>query len=305
MDRVDQLYRDAVDSDLTPQELRLLVAIDRMGSFTAAGAAVGLSQSAVSHAVRTCETKVGTVLFERGRTGARATPAGVRVLVHARQILRQLDLLRREARDAAAGTVTGPLRIAAFRSAAAHLLPPALERLTKRYPGLSPQVQIVPELGRGTAGEVADGHADLAIATLAEDATAPAGLLADELMVEPYLFVSPAGHRSPRQLPLIDWAENCSSYARAWWARQDWLPAATVTVADDGVALSMVAQGIGMAILPRLTLTTQPARVTVTPVDDQPPTRRLVHVTTAGSRRSAAVRELIRELRTAAAPAAR
>ncbi|MET0132990.1 MAG: LysR family transcriptional regulator [Kibdelosporangium sp.] len=283
--------------DLTPPELRLLLAVERTGSFTAAARDLGLTQSAVSHGVRTCERRIGAVLFERGRTGARPTPAGQRALVHARQILRQLELLRTEARDAAAGTVTGPLRIAAFRSAAAHLLPSVLERLTVRYPGLSSQVLIVPELGRGTAGEVADGRADLAIATLAEDATPPPGVLAEELLSEPYLLVHPAGHPAPRSLPLIDWAENCSSYTRTWWSRQDWLPPATLNVADDGVVLAMIAQGIGMGILPQLTLAAPPPNVTVVPLEDRPPTRRVVHVTTPGTRRSLAVRELVRELR--------
>jgi DNA-binding transcriptional LysR family regulator len=44
----------------------------------------------------------------------------------------------------------------------------------------------------------------------------------------------------------------------------------THNVADDGVVLSMVAQGIGMAILPQLTLTTTPQGVTVAPLGDQP-----------------------------------
>ncbi|GIJ62795.1 LysR family transcriptional regulator [Virgisporangium aurantiacum] len=288
--------------ELTPQDLRLLLAVERAGTFTGAAGELGLTQSAVSHAVRSAERRVGVVLFERGRAGARPTPAGRRVLVHARQILRQFDLLHTEARDAAAGTTTGPLRIAAFRSAAIHLLPAALERLTARYPGLSPQVLIVPEVGRGTAGEVADGRADVAIATLASDVTPSKGLLAGELLTEPYLFVHPAGHPAPRGLPLIDWPENCSSYTRAWWARQDWLPPATLDVADDGVVLSMVAQGIGMAILPRLTLTDPPRRVTVTPLGDHPPTRRIVHITTGPTRQSLAVRELVRELRAVSAP---
>ncbi|HEX8866216.1 MAG TPA: LysR family transcriptional regulator, partial [Lentzea sp.] len=196
--------------DLSPSELRLLIAVDRTGSFTAAGREVGLSQSAVSHAVREAERRVGTVLFERGRSGARPTPAGERALVHARQILRQLELLRTEARDAAAGSVTGLVRIAAFRTAAAHLLPPALDRLTTRFPGLRPQVVVVPELCRGTAGEVAAGRADLAIATLDDNAELP-GLRHGDLLTEPYLLVHPAGHPDPRTLPLLDWPENCSS----------------------------------------------------------------------------------------------
>ncbi len=288
-------------TDLSPGELRLLLAVGRTGSFTAAAGDRGLTQSAVSHAVRVCERKIGAVLFERGRTGARATKAGHRVLVHARQILRQLDLLVAEARGAATAALTGPLRIAAFRSAAAHLLPAALGRLTEGHPELSPRVLIVPELGRGTAGEVADGRADVAIATLAEDSRPPDGLVVGELLREPYLLVHPVG-REPRGLPLIDWAENCSSYTRAWWARQDWLPKATLDVADDSVALSMVAQGIGMAILPKLSLTTTPPHVTTTPLGDNPPTRRIVYVATHATAQSLAVRQLVTELRATAKP---
>jgi molybdate transport repressor ModE-like protein len=288
---------------LSPHDLRLLLAIDRDGSFTAAAQALGMTQSAVSHAVRECERTVGAILFERGRTGARPTAAGQRAVIHARQILRQLELLGAEARGAAAGSLSGMLRIAAFRRAAVRLLPPALARLTARYPAIEPQVLIVPELGRGAAGEVADGRADLAIATLStegEAATALPGMVARELLREPFLLASPTGHPDPRALPLIDWPENCSSYTRAWWARQQWLPPATINADDDGVVLSMVAQGLGIAILPRLTLADPPAGVAVTNLGDAPPVRRIVSVVTRATASSIAVRELVRELRGAA-----
>ena len=284
-------------TDLTPQDLRLLVAIADGGSFTAAAERLGMTQSAASYAVRSAERKVGAVLFERGRHGARPTAAGQRAVVHARQILRQLEFLTADSRAAASGSLSGALRIAAFRSAAAYLLPAVLERLTARHPGLVPQVLVVRELGRGTAGEVADGRADVAIATLAEDEEPLPGLTAGELLREPYVWVRPKSHADARRLPLIDWAENCSSYTRAWWSRQDWLPPTRLDVADDGVVLSMVAQGIGTAILPRLTLTDLPAGVDVVPLGTDPPTRRLVFVTTPATARAAAVRALIRELR--------
>src|SRR4051794_11283210 len=113
--------------DLAPQELRTLVAVADEGGFSAAAGPLGTTQSAVSHAVRGLERKLGVVLFERGRYGARPTPAGARAAAHARRVLRMLDTLAAEARGAGAGpdgadTVAGPLRIAAFRSAALHLL---------------------------------------------------------------------------------------------------------------------------------------------------------------------------------------
>jgi DNA-binding transcriptional LysR family regulator len=288
---------------LSPQDLRLLLAIDRDGSFSAAALALGMTQSAVSRAVRECERKVGAILFERGRTGARPTAAGQRALVHARQILRQLEVLGAEARGAAAGSMTGTLRIAAFRRAAAQLLPPALIRLAARYPEVTPLVRIVPELGRGTAGEVADGRADVAIATLStedEAARVLPGMVIKELLREPFLLAYPTGHPDPRGLPLIDWAENCSAYTRAWWARQQWLPPATINVSDDGVVLSMVAHGLGMAILPRLALADPPAGVAVSSLGDAPPVRRIVSVATRATAPSIAVRALVRHLQATA-----
>lgn len=139
-------------SDLLPQELRILVAVAETGGFSAAAAALGLTQSAVSHSVRGSEAKLGTVLFGRGRSGASPTRAGERAVAHARRILRLYEVMGAEVRGAGRDTVEGVLRIAAFRSAALHLLPPALERLAARHPGIRPEVRVVREIGAGAAG---------------------------------------------------------------------------------------------------------------------------------------------------------
>ncbi|WP_405950790.1 LysR family transcriptional regulator [Streptomyces prunicolor] len=288
--------------DLAPQELRTLVAVADEGGFSAAGARLGSTQSAVSHAVRGIERKLGVVLFERGRYGARPTPAGARAVAHARRVLRMLEVMVAETRGVQAAVVGGPLRIAAFRSAALHLLPPVLERLAVSHPGIEPTVRVVREIGPGTAGEVAEGRADLGIATVGTGQPVPPGLVGDVLLEEPYALVHPAGHPAPRSLPLVDWAENCSSYTRAWWAAQDWIPAATVRAEDDGAVLSMVGSGFGMAIMPRLSLTGAPPSVEVTDLGVRRPTRKVGYVTTPELAATTAVRALVRELRAGRKP---
>ncbi|MEV7022630.1 LysR family transcriptional regulator [Kitasatospora sp. NPDC093558] len=292
-------------TDLAPHELRILVAVEEEQSFTAAAARLGTTQSAVSHAVRACEGKLGAVLFDRGRHGARPTDAGARAVAYARRILRLMAAMGPEVRGAGAAVeeVAGPLRIAAFRSVAAHVLPPVLARLVARHPGLTPQVRIVRELGRGTAGEVADGRADLGLATLDGGGPPPVpGLVSARLFEETYALAHPAGHRSPRELPLVDWDENCGSYTRDWWQRQDWIPAATIDVEDDSVAVSLVSQGLGMAIMPRTTLLGAPAGLAVTDLGPRPPSRSVGYVTTPELAGTAAVRALIRELRAGPLP---
>ncbi|MFF2574141.1 LysR family transcriptional regulator [Streptomyces goshikiensis] len=304
-------------ADLSPQELRVLAAVADSGGFSAAGALLGLSQSAVSHSVRGSEAKVGAVLFERGRGGASPTPAGERAVALARRILRMYEVLGAEARGAGRDTVAGVLRIAAFRSAALHLLPPALERLTARHPGIRPEVRVVRELGAGTAGEVAAGRADLAIATLnagvggatgatgatgsvPAGAAAPGRLLTGVLREEAYALVHPAGHPDPRSLPLLDWDENCGSYTRDWWRAQDWIPRATVKAEDDGMVLTMVGRGLGMAILPELSLREATDAVDITGLGPSGPVRHVGYVTAPESASTLAVRALIRELRSEA-----
>jgi DNA-binding transcriptional LysR family regulator len=286
------------DSDLAPRELRVLVAVADTGGFSAAADTLGLTQSAVSHSVRGSERKIGAVLFERGRTGARPTPAGEKAVAHARRVLRLLDVLTAEARGAARpGAAEGPLRIAAFRSAALHLLPPVLQRLRARHPGIEPRVRIVREVGRGTAGEVADGKADIAIATLGGSVPLPQGLVASGLFEEPYALVHATGHAAPRSLPLVDWVENCGSYTRDWWAAQDWIPKATVEAEDDGAVLSLVSGGLGMAIMPALSLVGAPNSVGITDLGPKRPTRHVGYATTSELAGSAVVRALVRELR--------
>ncbi|MFI9294765.1 LysR family transcriptional regulator [Streptomyces gardneri] len=290
--------------DLAPRELRVLVAVGRERGFSAAAVALGMTQSAVSHSVRGSERKLGAVLFERGRNGATATAAGERALAHARRVLRLLDVMAAEVRGARSGAepdvLAGPLRIAAFRSAALHLLPRVLGQLTARHPELVPEVRIVREVGRGTAGEVLDGRADLGIATIGTSSPVPPELVGGVLLEEGYALVHPAGHPAPRTLPLVDWTENCTSYTREWWAGQEWLPPATVEAEDDGAVLSMVGTGYGMAVMPELSLVGAPPSVEITDLGPERPTRSVGYVTTPELAASLAVRALIRELRAAA-----
>ncbi|MFF7498780.1 LysR family transcriptional regulator [Streptomyces lavendulae] len=301
-------------TELAPQELRVLVAVAEAGGFSAAAHRLGITQSAVSHSVRGSEAKVGAVLFDRGRAGASPTPAGERAVALGRRILRLYEVLGAEARAAGRaaagpGTAEGVLRIAAFRSAALHLLPPALERLAARHPGIRPEIRVVRELGPGTAGEVAAGRADLAIATLSGPSSGPPsgpsglpdglpdGLLSGELTREAYSLVHPAGHPDPKALPLLDWDENCGSYTRDWWRAQDWIPRATVKAEDDAMVLTMVGRGLGMAILPELSLREATDAVEIAGLGPQGPVRRVGYVTTPELASTLAVRALIRELR--------
>ena len=114
-------------NDLSPTGLRVLREIAQTGSFSDAALSLGYTQSAVSRQVAALEVAAGQRLFDRGRRGVTLTPEGVRTLASATRILDELDTLRREL--GGEETATGPVRLGAFPTAAAGLVPTALATL--------------------------------------------------------------------------------------------------------------------------------------------------------------------------------
>ena len=112
--------------DFTPTGLRVLVETAQSGSFTAAARALGYTQSAVSRQVAALESTAGVALFERRRDGVVLTQAGARLL---RRAVRVLDELDAAARDVATSNASGPVRLGAFATAVAGLVPAALATL--------------------------------------------------------------------------------------------------------------------------------------------------------------------------------
>ncbi len=113
--------------DFSPTGLRVLVEVAQSGSFTAAARVLGYTQPAISRQAAGLEAVAGRALFERKRDGVTLTAAGARLLARAVRVLDELDAAAREV--AAPGA--GPVRLGAFASAAAGLLPRALASLPR------------------------------------------------------------------------------------------------------------------------------------------------------------------------------
>jgi DNA-binding transcriptional LysR family regulator len=122
--------------DVSHTGLRILREIAQAGSFSAAAHSLGYTQSAVSRQVAALETATGQRLFDRGRQGVTLTLAGTRLLATAVRVLDELDATLRElsGEDLAAP----PVRLGAFATAAAGLVPRALAGLAL----LAPQVTV-------------------------------------------------------------------------------------------------------------------------------------------------------------------
>jgi DNA-binding transcriptional LysR family regulator len=116
-----------MSADFSPTGLRVLREVAQAGSFSAAAHSLGYTQSAVSRQAQALEAVSGRRLFDRSRHGVTLTPAGTRLLASAVRILDELDAALRSV--AGEPLAAGPVRLGAFATAAAGLVPKALASL--------------------------------------------------------------------------------------------------------------------------------------------------------------------------------
>jgi DNA-binding transcriptional LysR family regulator len=256
------------DGTMRLTQLKIFAAVADHGSFSAAAAELGCTQSRISHAIAELERDLGVLLLLRSRTGSAPTDAGRRVLVKARQIIGLEAELHQAAHDA--GTLAGRVRIACFRSVGTHVLPHVLEALALAHPHIHADIDDSCEERTDVTAALREGRADIGIAQLPlEDGFAHLTYIHDD-----YMLVMPAarsvdlaaGWPKAGALPFIQL--GCSGAAavleccRAAGFRTE----AARTLATDTSIAALVARGLGFSILPRLATFPEPEGVRVLPL---------------------------------------
>ncbi|QFZ19541.1 LysR substrate-binding domain-containing protein [Saccharothrix syringae] len=122
-------------SDASPTTLRVFREVVERGTLTAAAAALGYTQSAVSRQVAALERAAGAVLLERRHDGVGPTAAGHVVLRRAAAVLDHLDAADRELAGLPADA--GTVRLGWFASAGAALVPRAIAALRRTHPAVT------------------------------------------------------------------------------------------------------------------------------------------------------------------------
>lgn len=115
--------------------LRVLVAVARYGSVTAAAQALNYAQPSVSHHISRLEAETGARLLQRAGRGVRLTDAGRLLAERAEEIIGRLDAAENEL-AAHVGLRQGRVRLAAFPSALSTIVPAAAARLEAETPGM-------------------------------------------------------------------------------------------------------------------------------------------------------------------------
>lgn len=130
---------------MTFGQLQIFATVAQLHGFTGAAQRLGISQSAVSHAIKTLENELNVQLFTRSSTQIELTELGQRLLYRAREILSLQEIIQQEAADFR-GIRSGSLRIGSFGlSSSLHMLPPILKAFREQYPDIDVYIEEGPD----------------------------------------------------------------------------------------------------------------------------------------------------------------
>ncbi|MFF9899935.1 LysR substrate-binding domain-containing protein [Streptomyces longispororuber] len=245
------------------RHIRSFHEVVRTGSYSAAARSLGYTQPAITQQMKALERSVGTVLFTRVGRRMRLTEAGEALSRHAGVILGNIDAAQQQM-NAITRLRTGRVRLCAFPSATATLIPEALARLARSHRGIRVELQEYepPE----SLQRLVHGDADITLAFtypgLREDV--PEEVVEVPLMEDQLTVLMPTGHPMARRrsVRLADLSEErwiagclrCRANFLHECAEQGFAPDIAFTTDDNLVIQSLVSEGLGIAMMPGLVL---------------------------------------------------
>ena len=174
-------------------DMRLLVSVAESNSVTRGAEGCHLSAPAASARIKNLEHGIGSKLFHRTHQGVTLTPSGQAFVLHARQVLAQVERLKSDLQEYAQG-IKGHLRVFANTTALGEFLPPVLRAYLQTHPDVS--IDLRERSSLDIVRAVTDGQTDIGIV---------AGTVrTEDLQVIPYrsdrlVLVVPKGHALARR----------------------------------------------------------------------------------------------------------
>lgn len=239
--------------ELSLDQLRTLVSIVDLGTFSAAAQALHLAQPTVSLHVSELEARLGTTLVLRGGRQVQPTPAGAALVERARRLLRDADEAADMVRAFARGR-TGRVRLGTSTGLLVRVLPGVLDAMRKAHPEIDVELSVV-----GSA----DGQARMAAGTLDVALIAPPDNAADMVVTpwrrDPLMAFVPEDWKAPQRItpqwladkPLIlhDAASRVYRQTMEWFGAAGFAPRARIELNYDYAIMGLVGAGYGATIL--------------------------------------------------------
>jgi molybdate transport repressor ModE-like protein len=240
---------------LDVSRLRVLVAIARTGSVTAAAKELHYSQPSVSHHLARLEAETGAQLVRRVGRGIRLTEAGRTLAERGAEILGRLDAAEAEL-SAHVGLSQGRVRLAAFPSALGTFVPRAAALLAARHPGL--RVSLTEAEPPEAVRMLRAGYVDVAVIFRYDLESEDDGIATRRLLDEPsYLVTAEEAEPDLTAHADAEWiagCDRCRLHLLDMCSRAGFTPRVSFTTDDFVAVQAMVAAGLGVTTLPGLTL---------------------------------------------------
>jgi DNA-binding transcriptional LysR family regulator len=241
------------------RRLELLVELQRRGTLSAVASALSYSTSAISQQLAQLEADVGAELLVPDGRRVKLTPQATILAAHAEAILDRWEQARSDV-AAARGQTIGLLRLAAFQTATAALVPPLISWLSAAYPGV--EISLSQQEPETAISGVQAREYDLAIAEWypGQLPQRAAGLHELSLMTDPMNLATP--HAGGEKRTLQDCADDlwilepegspAHSWAVALCREAGFEPRVAYQSPDVRVQELFVARGLAVALLPDL-----------------------------------------------------
>ncbi|MCA8092129.1 LysR family transcriptional regulator [Burkholderia anthina] len=241
---------------MTLAQLQALAAVVELGSLTAAAERLSRSQSAISHALTELEELTEVKLLLRDRQPVVLTAAGERLWPYVQNVVREAQTLRQQF-SLSRGKLEGRLVVASLPSVSLAFVVPALETLKERHPGVT--AVLLEGTDAEVEGWIGDGTADVGVVAGTKTFAHNLPLLDED-------FVAVAAHDtfdgrksvSAKVLsaaPFIFSKAGCGPVIADYFARNGAALRAAFNVVEMRTILSMAEAGMGVSIVPRITLT--------------------------------------------------
>jgi DNA-binding transcriptional LysR family regulator len=258
---------------LDVRKLGMLVALERLGTIAAVADELHLTAPGVSMQLRSLERDLRVALTERHGRRLALTPAGRLLAARGRDLLDQLSLAEREIDTIQRGAV-GRYRIAAFPSAARTIVASAWAQFIKVSAGL--EITLTTPEPEAALEALVAGETDLAIIHSYSNVprSLPNGVESTSIAAEPiWLAIRTDDPIASDQIDLAELARyrwiaplrnlTCFEMTDRACGLAGFRPTIVAETMDFGVQLQLVQEGVGVALVPDLTVTGVPEGVTL------------------------------------------
>lgn len=234
----------------------VFMTISRLGSLSKAADKLGYTKAGISYIVNSMEEAAGFKLFERAYGGVRLTPEGKDILPSIQRIY-EAELALSEHMDKIKGVETGNIRLISFNSVIVCWMPEILRSFKEKYPGVSIELYSCESPEEGMQ-PIRDGEADCGF--VATDKAQ--GIELFHIKKEPDMAVVSLDHpmagrdifpvSQMSEYPFIGYSEDEAPFFYEFVRAQGINLNQIMTVDNDYGNLTMISQGLGFGVYPRM-----------------------------------------------------